>query len=81
MTQINKFHHRSKVQGCPLAPPNGSVVPVVSDDRSLFVHSVGSFAENVWRARLWVRRQVLSTQRVGVWRSDGADCARPSYYR
>ena len=40
---------------------------------------MAEFSQNVWRAWLWVRRQVLSTQRVVVWRGDGIDWAQPSY--
>ena len=43
-----------------------------------FIH-MAEFFQNVWRAWLWVRRQVLSTQRVVVWRGDGVDWAQPSY--
>ena len=58
-----------------------AVEPVVSDDRSLLVHSCARVlpSENVWRAWLWVRRQVLRARGVGVWRGDGIDWAQPSY--
>ena len=68
-----------------LVNEQSGLVPVavesgVSDGCSLFVHSLRNRSlENVRRAWLCVRRQVLSTQRVGVWRGDGVDCAWSSY--
>ena len=61
---VHAVQHTVKWKGVPVAQ-SAAVELIVSDDRSLIVHSHRRIPPgNPWGAWLWVQREVLSTQRV-----------------